>query len=80
MADKAQDLLAGSGWLPEPLRTPGKPLGCGATTGEPESDVDVETPSEPVVEETAEDGGEPAMAEDEPAAEDDPAPHAFAAE
>ncbi len=24
MAEKAQDLLAGSGWLPEPLRTPGR--------------------------------------------------------
>ena len=23
MAAKAQELLAGSGWLPEPLRTPG---------------------------------------------------------
>jgi ParB family chromosome partitioning protein len=26
MAEKAQDLLAGSGWLPEPLRTPGRPI------------------------------------------------------
>ena len=26
MAEKAEDLLAGSGWLPEALRTPGKPL------------------------------------------------------
>ena len=24
MAEKAQELLAGSGWLPEPLRTPGR--------------------------------------------------------
>ena len=26
MAEKAQELLAGSGWLPEPLRTPGRRL------------------------------------------------------
>ena len=26
MAEQAQELLAGSGWLPEALRTPGKPL------------------------------------------------------
>ena len=26
MAEKAQELLAGSGWLPEPLRTPGRTL------------------------------------------------------
>ena len=26
MAEKAQELLAGSGWLPEPLRTPGRSL------------------------------------------------------
>ena len=26
MADQAQELLAASGWLPEPLRTPGQPL------------------------------------------------------
>jgi ParB family chromosome partitioning protein len=28
MADKAQELLAGSGWLPEPLRTPGQVFGA----------------------------------------------------
>ena len=26
MAEKAEALLAGSGWLPEPLRTPGRPI------------------------------------------------------
>ena len=26
MAEKAETLLAGSGWLPEPLRTPGRPI------------------------------------------------------
>ena len=31
MAEQAQDLLAGSGWLPEPLRTPGQ-----ATAAAPE--------------------------------------------
>ena len=28
MAEKAEGLLAGSGWLPEPLRTPGRPIAC----------------------------------------------------
>ncbi len=28
MAERAQELLAGSGWLPEPLRTPGRSLGA----------------------------------------------------
>ncbi|MFY3754005.1 hypothetical protein, partial [Lacticaseibacillus paracasei] len=26
MAERAQELLAGSGWLPEPLRTPGRAI------------------------------------------------------
>jgi len=30
MAEKAQELLAGSGWLPEPLRTPGHGIGAHA--------------------------------------------------
>jgi ParB family chromosome partitioning protein len=35
MADRAQELLTGSGWLPEPLRTPGRP--SSATSPAPES-------------------------------------------
>ena len=39
MAAKAEELLAGSGWLPEPLRTPGRslPNPVEATTIEPGS-------------------------------------------
>jgi ParB family chromosome partitioning protein len=80
MAERAQALLAGSGWLPEPLRTPGRPCRGGPTTAEPEPDVEGETAADPAVAQSAEDGGEPAMAADEPSAEDDPAPRAFAAE
>ena len=35
MAEQAQVLLAGSGWLPEPLRTPGKPLATVSAPDEP---------------------------------------------
>jgi ParB family chromosome partitioning protein len=30
MAEQAQQLLAGSGWLPEPLRTPGQAVAAAA--------------------------------------------------
>lgn len=33
MAERAQELLAGSGWLPEPLRTPGRPTPCPEADG-----------------------------------------------
>ena len=75
MAEKAEVLLAGSGWLPEPLRTPGRAL--------PNSVDAIETDAADVVEETAVDSGEPAMAEGEAAAEDEPVAietHAIAAE
>jgi ParB family chromosome partitioning protein len=35
MAERAQELLAGSGWLPEPLRTPGSTIGATPSTSEP---------------------------------------------
>ena len=80
MAEKAQELLVGSGWLPEPLRTPGRtrPEAVEPTPIEPLEPVD-----EPTGEETALNGGETAMAEDEQQSEDEPvtvAPHAIAAE
>ena len=80
MAEKAQELLVGSGWLPEPLRTPGRsrPDAVEPTSIEPLEPVD-----EPTGENTALNGGETAMAEDEQQPEDDPvtvAPHAIAAE
>ena len=71
MAEKAQVLLAGSGWLPEPLRTPGRPVASSAEGAgdEPES--------------TSEPAGEAPTMEDEDPAEAEPvviAPHAIAAE
>jgi len=70
MAAKAEELLAGSGWLPEPLRTPGralpKPIEVTAS-GTPDS------PTTLAGGETAANGGETAMAEDGEPAEDDPA-------
>ncbi len=79
MAEKAEALLAGSGWLPEPLRTPGRPLPSAVEATEAGLTDDVDATGE----ETAADGGEPAMAEDEAAAEDEPVvieTHAIAAE
>ena len=68
MAEKAQELLAGSGWLPEPLRTPGRNLPdvVETTTVEPSATAD-----EPSGEETALGGGETAMAEEKQPAEDE---------
>ena len=34
MAEKAQVLLAGSGWLPEPLRTPGRPIASSSSASQ----------------------------------------------
>ena len=67
MATEAETLLAGSGWLPEPLRTPGRAIVTTVDGGEAEPAFDVE----PVVAETAEDGGETAVADDQASAEDD---------
>jgi ParB family chromosome partitioning protein len=80
MAEKAQELLVGSGWLPEPLRTSGRtrPDAVQPTPIDPLEPVD-----EPTGEETALNGGETAMVEDEQQSEDEPvtaAPHAIAAE
>ena len=79
MAEKAATLLAGSGWLPEPLRTPGRVMPAAVETTEAEMANVVE----PGFEETATDGGDPAMAYDEGATEDDGVAietHAIAAE
>ncbi len=45
MAEKAQELLAGSGWLPEPLRAPGRAMPS-AAEAEPVSAADVAAPTE----------------------------------
>jgi ParB family transcriptional regulator, chromosome partitioning protein len=68
MAAEAATLLAGTGWLPEPLRTPD--TACEESTPEP-------------VAESAAAGCETAMAETGPSTEDEPVaadPHATAAE
>jgi ParB family chromosome partitioning protein len=80
MAEKAQELLVGSGWLPETLRTPGRTR---PEAVEPTPIETLEPVDEPTGEETALNGGETAMAEDEQQSEDEPvtvAPHAIAAE
>lgn len=73
MASEAQILMADSGWLPEPLRTPGH---LDAEAGEaPTSEISVEA--------TAENGGETSMAEADGFAQDGEAKkelHTIAAE
>ncbi len=79
MAEKAQELLAGSSWLPEPLRTPGRLV----TAVDDASSVETGQSADGAVEDTTEDGGETAMAETEPQTEDEPAEidmHVIAAE
>ncbi|HVY88400.1 MAG TPA: hypothetical protein VG942_05995 [Hyphomonadaceae bacterium] len=39
MAQAAEDLLAGTGWVPEPLRTPGQTFVPVETAGPPESEA-----------------------------------------
>ena len=79
MAEKAEALLAGSGWLPEPLRTPG----CDLPAAVEATEAELASVVEQTVGETAADGGDPAMAQDEAATEDDGVAietHAIAAE
>jgi ParB family chromosome partitioning protein len=73
MAAEAETLLADTGWLPEPLRTPG-----GAS-----AEVSASSETEAGIEESAADGGATAMVDEEPSEENetvDDAPHAIAAE
>ena len=67
MATEAEALLAGSGWLPDPLRTPGRVTAPTAEVAEAEP----VTGAELTVVETAADGGEPAVAGGDTAAEDE---------
>ena len=68
MAEKAQALLAGSGWLPEPLRTPGHALPSAVEA----TDAEAEAAPEPAGAETAAIGGESAMGDDDASADDEP--------
>jgi ParB family chromosome partitioning protein len=77
MAERAQELLAGSGWLPEPLRTPGRAISS------PAPDTSSDSPTASEGEESATVGCETAIADPERSPEDEPAaidPHAVAAE
>ena len=88
MATEAETLLSGSGWLPEPLRTPGRVM----TTIVKLVEADSEPAIEPIGAETAVAGGESAVVVDDATVEDEevaePAdeeeiafePHAIAAE
>lgn len=88
MVEHAAELLAGTGWIPEPLRTPGRLLTFERQDGGDAVSVDQADPitADPIeaIEEAAEDGGETAMGEDELSGEDAwaeaEAPHAVAAE
>ena len=79
MAERAQELLAGTGWLPEPLRTPGGAIA--AVT--PTCDVGLDVPIESEGAESAATGYETAMVETELSVDNEPVPanpHAVAAE
>jgi ParB family chromosome partitioning protein len=66
MAVRAEELLAGSGWIPEPLRTPGQVIATASSAPE-----DRQTPAlASVGEETAPSGYETAMAVPEGPADD----------
>lgn len=77
MAEKAEALLAGTGWLPEPLRTPGRVI-----APEVGGDGEIVT-SDPDSVKSAANGGETAMEETETSADDEPVaaePYVAAAE
>jgi ParB family chromosome partitioning protein len=77
MVTAAEDLLVGTGWLPDPLRTPPLPeedapeieLVDHADTADEEPSNDDPDSGEA---QSAEDGGEPAIGDSEPSGEDDP--------
>ena len=80
MAGQAEELLAGSGWLPEPLRTPGR---TALKAVESDTVDPAEAGTDADGEETAADGGETAVVEDEEVTQDESValePHATAAE
>jgi ParB family chromosome partitioning protein len=77
MVTAAEDLLLGTGWLPEPLRTP--PLreeDASEIELVDEADRSDDDPSEDDPDsseaQSAEDGGEPAIGDSDPMEEDDP--------
>ena len=69
MATEAEALLGGSGWLPEPLRTPGRVMTTTVEPVEAERGVVLEA----VIEQTATDGGKPSVVDDDATIEDEEA-------
>ncbi len=83
MAEKAETLLAGSGWLPEPLRTLGYEGPVAAGQPDPAAEREAAPSTEPADAKTDTTGGETAMEDSAAPAEDEPAsakPDALAAE
>ncbi len=79
MAAEAETLLANTGWLPEPLRTPGHAV----RQASPSPELDADTGTEAAGVEKAADGCETVVGETEPQTEDEPVaaePHMTAAE
>ena len=79
MAAEAETLLADAGWLPEPLRTPGRGQAVARDTAESGGAAAPES----AIEESAENGGETAMVDEDAPAENDEADdalHTIAAE
>ena len=78
MAERAQELLQSSGWLPEPLRTPNRPLAPAS-----QADAADQSSTEPTGVESAGGGYEAAMGDVATSGEDEPAaiePRIIAAE
>ena len=79
MAERAQELLEGSGWLPEPLRTPNRPLASASRA----PDAPDQPSTEPAGVESAVTGCEAAIGDAATLGEDEPAalePQIIAAE
>ena len=70
MAERAQELLAGSGWLPEPLRTPGRAIAASSLA----SEFSENSSTGSVGDESAMTGYETAIGQSEAPAEDASAP------
>lgn len=82
MADQAQALLADSGWLPEPLRTPGRALPEVVELADVSTDQadDAPTYADTVVEAIQSEAADPAATDDPLDPDDAYGPHAIAAE
>jgi ParB family chromosome partitioning protein len=68
MAERAQELVAGSSWLPEPLRIPGRAIAAPSRTPETPADSPIESTGE----ESTGAGYETAMADPRQLAKDEP--------